>query len=59
MIRSSDGANAIEEGFDGWEVCGVDLTFFDQVKESEFEGTEVVSLVDGEEEATEGNFDEF
>ena len=59
MFGSSHGADSFEEGLDGWAVLGGDLTFFDQVAESEFEGAEVVALVDGDEEATESDFDEF
>ena len=59
MIRSSYGTDGFEEGDNGWAVLGGDLTFFDQVVENEFEGAEVVALVDGDEEATEGDFDEF
>ncbi len=59
LLRSSHGADGFQEGDNGWAVLGGDLTFFDQVVENEFEGAEVVALVDGDEEATEGDFDEF
>ena len=59
LFGFSHGADAFEEGDNGWKVLGGDLSFFDQVTESEFERTEVVALVDGDEEATEGDFNEF
>lgn len=59
LIRSSYGADVFEKIHNGWEVWGGGLTFFDHVAECEFEGLEVVALVDGDEEAAEGDFDEF
>ena len=59
LLCSSHGADAFEEGDNGWKVLGGDLSFFDQVTESEFERAEVVALVNGDEEATESDFDEF
>ena len=37
LIRSSYGADGFEEGDNGWEVLGGDLSFFDQVVENELE----------------------
>lgn len=59
MFGSSQGADGFEEGLNRGEILGRDLSFFDQVVENEFERAEVVALVDGDEEATEGDFDEF
>ena len=59
LVGSSHGADGFEEGLNRGAVLGGDLAFFDEVVENEFEGTKVVALVDGDEEATEGDFDEF
>ena len=59
LIGSSHGADGFEEGLNRGEILGRDLTFLDQINKSEFEGAEVLALVDGDEEATEGDFNEF
>lgn len=59
LIGSSGGADVLKKGLNGWTVLFGDLTFFDQVTENEFERTEVVAVVDGDEVATEGDFDQF